>query len=578
MSVPANNDEPLVRIAEDDFAKAVSLRAILAASLPSIVNNAAQPIAAALQLGLLGHSDSAAQRVAVFSAVGAAVTFVANISNFVIVVTMSRVGHALGAKRWAALGRTVWTVLVCALVIGLLSALVLWLGRRPLLSALSLSRPPLDELAESYLPVALLRLPPLLLLRASSAVLVGYQRVKAASLLNLALACADTAAFYLLLHSSLVLAGGGLVAVGAAVAATCAIAAAAAVTAVLLLPPDAAVRVLPRRCCRRAAAAPEAEGALPADAPAAPSESSLLSLARDSLNVLVRSVLLSGSVLALMVAVAPLGAATVGAHAVVLQLWMVTSYVVDGFADVGTMVGSRLLGAGEERHMRRLTATLLLLGLATGGVAACLMAALHDPLVAAFTRDSETRAMLHTPLWTLLCALQPVNALVFVYDGLIYAVRAFGFLRNALLLGVCCTFAPALALAKSLSPSSLLAIWAAKAALNCWRCGSALLLIHVRHWPHWGGGRAQASAQADGPSREWLARHRHGAAPRAAAAAAAAGGAAIIWRPLPRSLWRVRAARPRGGRPRRWRGRRVGRRFAELFAESIGRRFAVLFV
>lgn len=129
--------------------------------------------------------------------------------------------------------------------------------------------------------------------------------------------------------------------------------------------------------------------------------------------------------------------------------------------------------------------------------------------------------MLHTPLWTLLCALprgraalapherrlltarlragalQPVNALVFVYDGLIYAVRAFGFLRNALLLGVCCTFAPALALAKSLSPSSLLAIWAAKAALNCWRCGSALLLIHVRHWPRWGGGRAQASAQAD---------------------------------------------------------------------------------
>ena len=133
--------------------------------------------------------------------------------------------------------------------------------------------------------------------------------------------------------------------------------------------------------------------------------------------------------------------------------------------------------------------------------------------------------MLHTPLWTLLCALprgraalapherriltarlragalQPVNALVFVYAGLIYAVRALGCLRNALLLGVCCTFAPALALAKTLSPSSLLAIWAAKAALNCWRCGSALLLIHVRHWPHWGGGRAQASAQADGPSR-----------------------------------------------------------------------------
>ena len=366
MSVSANNDEPLVRIAEDDFAKAVSLRAILAASLPSIVNNAAQPLAAALQLGLLGHSDSAAQRVAVFSAVGAAVTFVANISNFVIVVTMSRVGHALGAKRWAALGRTVWTVLVCALVIGLLSALVLWLGRRPLLSALSLSRPPLDELAESYLPVALLRLPPLLLLRASSAVLVGYQRVKAASLLNLALACADTAAFYLLLHSSLVLAGGGLVrlaaavatpparcpgcvqdvrrrlvAVGAAVAATCAIAAAAAVTAVLLLPPDAAVRVLPRRCCRRAEAAPEAEGALPADTPAAPSESSVLSLARDSLNVLLRPAP------PLLRSAPPLGDGQPRA------IWCNLRCTAAGARPVGAPLGLRARADGRRRAARR---------------------------------------------------------------------------------------------------------------------------------------------------------------------------------------------------------------------------------
>ena len=76
---------------------------------------------------------------------------------------------------------------------------------------------------------------------------------------------------------------------------------------------------------------------------------SLLSLARDSLNVLIRSIFLSGSVLAMTLAVAPLGAAALGAHAVVMQLWMVTSYIVDGFADVGTMMGSRLLGAGESR-------------------------------------------------------------------------------------------------------------------------------------------------------------------------------------------------------------------------------------
>ena len=34
------------------------------------------------------------------------------------------------------------------------------------------------------------------------------------------------------------------------------------------------------------------------------------------------------------------------AHHVSLQIWMLTSYVVDGFADVGTMLGGQFLGGG----------------------------------------------------------------------------------------------------------------------------------------------------------------------------------------------------------------------------------------
>ena len=100
----------------------------------------------------------------------------------------------------------------------------------------------------------------------------------------------------------------------------------------------------------------------------------------------------------------PTNAAALNAHAVVLQLWMLTSYVVDGFADAGTMLGSKracaglesatrsglhharslfcalrspsvvagslpvsaVLGAKQVRQMRWLTTVLGLLGLATG--------------------------------------------------------------------------------------------------------------------------------------------------------------------------------------------------------------------
>ena len=44
---------------------------------------------------------------------------------------------------------------------------------------------------------------------------------------------------------------------------------------------------------------------------------------------------------------------------VLLLLWMLTSYVVDGFADVGTMVGARLLGAGRFDEFQTLTKRLV---------------------------------------------------------------------------------------------------------------------------------------------------------------------------------------------------------------------------
>lgn len=157
---------------------------------------------------------------------------------------------------------------------------------------------------------------------------------------------------------------------------------------------------------------------------------------------------------------------------------------------------------------------LAYLGVGTGAIAAGLLGALQRPLSAAFTRDAAA-AVLLAQLWPLLCALQPINAVVFgapapprpratvttpppprpptrprlpptVYDGLLYATRSFSFVRNALALGVFLVYAPALAAAKLCAPHSLVAIWAAKAALNGWRCAAALFRIHVQLWPRWG--------------------------------------------------------------------------------------------
>ena len=111
-----------------------------------------------------------------------------------------------------------------------------------------------------------------------------------------------------------------------------------------------------------------------------------------------------------------------------------------------------------------------------------------------------------------------MNATVWVYDGLLYATASFaygrpaggsnprhppskdgqsrgrpallltrrlgprvGAARNALAVGVCCFFAPALYFLHS----DLLGLWTAKALLNGFRCAAALWRIHIQLAPSW---------------------------------------------------------------------------------------------
>ena len=444
-----------------------SLIGILLAAAPAILNSVAAPVAAATQLALLGHSHvDPARTVAAYAAVDSSVTFVASLCNFLNVVAMARVGQALGAKRWTQLGVLVRVALCAALCCGVAAALLLRSAQEGIVILMSLE-PDVADATRAYLQVALLRLPSLLLLRSASGVLTGYQRVGLASAINTTLAAADAAAFYLVLAVR----GDGLVQAGAAAAFNCTCAAAVAVLVVAACPPDGRARLCP-------ACGGGKRDAAPAEAPV-----SWCQLTADSSNVLLRSLLLSGSMYALSVRAAMLGAAPLAAHAVVMQLWMITSYVADGFADVGTMRGAKMLGAGDGDGMRRLTVRIAALGVATGVGAAAVMAAYRDGIASLFTRDAAVVGALRDA-WPLLCALQPINATVFVYDGLMYATQSFAFVRNALAIGVLGGFAPALWAAATFG-RTLRALWVAKAVLNSWRCVSALFRIHVQLWPTW---------------------------------------------------------------------------------------------
>jgi Na+-driven multidrug efflux pump len=200
----------------------------------------------------------------------------------------------------------------------------------------------------------------------------------------------------------------------------------------------------------------------------------------------VFSALLCSSPLPVPALTSPAAAAlcSLAAHAVVSQLWNLISYAVDGFAAAGIVLGSRLAAqardprraASAKLHLLRLIKRTLGAGLMAGMASGAAFAVWRVDVIAAFTSDPTTIAALRDGTWAVLCLAQPINGLVFVFDGLMYASQNFRFIRNYMLLGFAFVFCPVMAL-QALLVQKLWFVWLAAAVINIWRAGGAAYLI-----------------------------------------------------------------------------------------------------
>ncbi|CAI5503936.1 unnamed protein product [Closterium sp. Naga37s-1] len=147
-----------------------------------------------------------------------------------------------------------------------------------------------------------------------------------------------------------------------------------------------------------------------------------------------------------------LGVHAVAAHQILMQLWMVNIYIADSFATAGTIVASSLAGRMAQARTRgehaalladlRLTCWRVLhMGLLAGILICAAYTSLERHIVALFTYDEATKAQLRH-VWLFLALMQPLNSVVFVYDGLIYAAQAFSYMAACLAVGFFTLFLP----------------------------------------------------------------------------------------------------------------------------------------
>jgi putative MATE family efflux protein len=202
-------------------------------------------------------------------------------------------------------------------------------------------------------------------------------------------------------------------------------------------------------------------------------------LARVGLDLLVRTVALRLALTAATAVAARLGPAQVGAHQIAFELWNTLALALDAIAIAGQALVGRLLGAADAAGARAATRRMIELGLAFGVVVGLVLLALHGVLPRAFTDDP---LVLHLASFVLLFAavLQPVNAVVFVLDGVLMGAGDMRYLAVTMVAAAALFLALAAVLAAT--GAGLGWLWAAIGVLMLARLAALTARLRTDAW------------------------------------------------------------------------------------------------
>lgn len=192
----------------------------------------------------------------------------------------------------------------------------------------------------------------------------------------------------------------------------------------------------------------------------------------------------TASLLAVFLAVTNLAARSsddaVAAHQIAFQVFLFLALALDALAIAGQAVIGKHLGAIDAARAREVARRMIEWGIFVGVVFGVVLVAGRSLLVPVFTDDAGVRD-LAVQLLLIVAVLQPLNAVVFVLDGVLIGAGDQRFLAVAMVAATFGAFAPA-AIGISLAGGGIVALWG---ALAMWIGARAVGLVGRYRGPHW---------------------------------------------------------------------------------------------
>ncbi len=378
-------------------------RTILALAVPALGTLAADPLVSLVDtafVGRLGTVELAALGVntAVFS-----LAFL--VFNFLAYGTTPLVARALGQNRRDEAGRVIVQALFLALAVGVAALITIQLFAVPILNVMG-ADDDLRDPALVYLRIRALAGPAVLLITAGNGAFRGFQDTATPFWITLGLNLIN------LVLDPLLIFGLGWGLAGAAIATTVAQWCGALGFWFLLLGPRRkrfGIKLL------------------------WPKLAELRPFLRIGWALALRTVALLLTLTLATAVAARLGARAVAAHQVAAQLWLFLALVVDALAIAAQALVAKYLGEGERERARAVANRLILWGLVVG-LALGVAFALAAPWLPRLFTDQQEVIRTVLLVFPFVALMQPLNALVFVWDGVFMGAEDFRYLAWAMIM------------------------------------------------------------------------------------------------------------------------------------------------
>ena len=125
------------------------------------------------------------------------------------------------------------------------------------------------------------------------------------------------------------------------------------------------------------------------------------------------------------------GAETGAAHHAIRQVWTFLAFLLDAYASAAQSLVGYFLGAGDRAQARRVATVTCGWGVATGLAVGLLMWIGQGAVASAFVPPSAQARF--AAAWWIAALSQPINAVAFVTDGILWGAGDYRYMRNGMI-------------------------------------------------------------------------------------------------------------------------------------------------